>query len=72
MENALARGHLSGITTNPSLLAKEPKANFYGHIKKIVALIEADGRELPLSVEVFATKPDEMIAQAEDILQAIR
>jgi transaldolase len=71
VEDGLARGHLSGITTNPSLLAKEPKSNFYGHIKKIVALMEADGRNLPLSVEVFATKPDEMIAQAQDILQQI-
>jgi transaldolase len=71
VENGLARGHLSGITTNPSLLAKEPKANFYEHIKKIVALIEKDGRELPLSVEVFATEPDEMIAQAQDIIEKI-
>lgn len=71
VENGLARGHLSGITTNPSLLAKEPKSNFYGHIQKIVALMEADGRGLPLSVEVFATKPDEMIAQAQDIVQKI-
>ena len=71
VENGLARGHLSGITTNPSLLAKEPKANFYGHIKKIVDLIVADGRNLPLSVEVFATKPEEMIAQAQDILEKI-
>jgi transaldolase len=71
VENALARGHISGITTNPSLLAKEPKANFHEHIKKIVSLIEADGRNLPLSVEVFATKSDEMIAQAEEILEKI-
>jgi transaldolase len=71
IENGLARGHLSGITTNPSLLAKEPKSNFHGHIKKIVELIEADGRNLPLSVEVFAVKPDEMIAQAEEILEKI-
>jgi transaldolase len=71
VENGLARGHLSGITTNPSLLAKEPRANFHEHIKKIVKLIEADGRGLPLSVEVFATKPDEMIHQAEEILQKI-
>ena len=71
VENALARGHISGITTNPSLLAKEPKSNFLGHIKKIVALIEADGRELPLSVEVFATKPEEMIAQADEFIQEV-
>lgn len=71
VENGLTRGHLSGVTTNPSLLSKEPKSNFYGHIKKIVQLLEADGRNLPLSVEVFATKADEMIAQAKEILQQI-
>lgn len=71
VENALARGYISGITTNPSLLAKEPKANFLGHIKKIVKLIEADGRPLPLSVEVFATRPDDMIAQAKEFIQEL-
>ena len=71
VESALMRGHISGITTNPSLLAKEPKANFYEHIKKIVKLIAANGCGIPLSVEVFATKPEEMIAQAEDIVQKI-
>jgi transaldolase len=71
VENALARGHISGITTNPSLLAKEPKSNFLGHIKKIVKLIEADGRGLPLSVEVFATKPEEMISQAKQFIQEL-
>jgi transaldolase len=71
VENGLARGFLSGITTNPSLLAKEPKADFYEHIKKIVKLIEADGRNLPLSVEVFATQPDEMVAQGKEIMKQI-
>jgi len=71
VEDALIRGHITGVTTNPSLLAKEPKSNFYEHIKKIVKLIETDGRGLPLSVEVFATEPDEMIAQAQDIMQKI-
>lgn len=64
VEDCLARGYISGITTNPSLLAKEPKANFLGHINKIVDLIRASGQNIPLSAEVFATDPDEMIAQA--------
>jgi transaldolase len=71
VETALARGHITGITTNPSLLAKEPKSNFLGHIKKIIKLIEADGRGLPLSVEVFATKADEMIDQAKQFIQEL-
>ena len=69
VEAHLARGHISGITTNPSLLAKEPKSNFFGHINKIVDLIKASGNLVPLSAEVFAIKPDEMIAQAQEIRQ---
>jgi transaldolase len=71
VEANLARGHISGITTNPSLLAKEPKSNFFGHINKIVDLIRASGNLIPLSAEVFAIKPDEMIAQAQEIRQKV-
>ena len=71
VEASLARGYISGITTNPSLLAKEPKANFFGHINKIVDLIRASGNLVPLSAEVFAVKPDDMIAQAREIRQKV-
>ena len=35
IENALQKGFITGITTNPSLMAKEPKGNYIDHMKKI-------------------------------------
>ena len=40
IEEALKRGFIKGVTTNPSLLAKEPKTKFEDHIGKIVDLIK--------------------------------
>lgn len=68
IEEALQRGFPSGITTNPSILSKEDKGDFRDHIKRIIGLIEKHGYDIPLSVEVFSTKPEEMIAQAEDFV----
>lgn len=64
IEQALARGFVAGITTNPSILAKEERADFAEHIDRIVALIRRHGRDLPLSVEVFVEDPAEMLDQA--------
>lgn len=69
IEEALQRGFPAGITTNPSILAKEEKGEFREHIKRIIGLIEKYGYEIPLSVEVFSTRPEEMISQAEDFVR---
>lgn len=69
IEEALQRGFPAGITTNPSILSREERGDFHEHIKRIIGLIEKYGYDIPLSVEVFATKPEEMIAQAEDFVQ---
>jgi len=69
IEEALERGFPAGITTNPSILAKEEKGDFREHIRKIIELVQRYGYDIPLSVEVFSTKPDEMIAQAEDFVR---
>tara|TARA_B100001094_G_scaffold331367_1_gene399411 strand:- start:1555 stop:2220 length:666 start_codon:yes stop_codon:yes gene_type:complete len=69
--DAFEKGVVAGVTTNPSLLSKEPKANFYEHVKKIVTLCKENGN-VPLSVEVFATDPDEMIKQARDLMAQIQ
>jgi len=66
IEDALETGLISGITTNPSLMAKEPKTDFYEHISKIVDMCELYG-EIPLSVEVFATEPHQILTQAYHI-----
>lgn len=64
IEIALKQGFIEGITTNPSLLAKEPKSEFESHIKKIVELIRRHKDNIHLSVEVFSRDPSEMIEQA--------
>ena len=71
IETALERGFVHGITTNPSLLAKEPKSDFIKHIDMIIRLLEVDKRQLPLSVEVFAATSSEMIVQAKWIIDEL-
>lgn len=64
IEEALKRGFIQGITTNPSLLSKEPKSSFQGHIGKIIELIKKYRPGIHLSVEVFSTEPEEIVRQA--------
>ncbi len=64
LEQTLARGFVAGITTNPSILAKEERGDFAEHINKIIALIRKFGTDVPLSVEVFVEDPAEMLDQA--------
>tara|TARA_R100000008_G_scaffold86783_1_gene81580 strand:+ start:2189 stop:2857 length:669 start_codon:yes stop_codon:yes gene_type:complete len=71
IESLLQKGVIQGITTNPSLLAKEPKTDFYDHIQKICDLCVQYGVDIPVSVEVFATEPDSMILQAVEICERI-
>lgn len=59
IKKALAYGVIDGVTTNPSLVAKEGK-EFQPLIREILALVPG-----PVSVEVTATSAAEMIAQAE-------
>ena len=72
IESLLQKGVVQGVTTNPSLLAKEPKTDFYGHIQKICDLCVKYNTRVPVSVEVFATEPDKMIAQAKQIVKTIK
>lgn len=58
-------GFISGVTTNPSLLAKEdPSVDIKQRILEIHNLIGGH-----LSVEVNSTQTDGMIAEAEEILE---
>ena len=68
IEDALKRGLIDGITTNPSLLAKEPKAKFEDHIQKIIDLVYKWRGTSPMSisVEVFSRDPDEILKQARE------
>ena len=49
IEEALDRGFPAGITTNPSILAKEQKGDFREHIKKIIELAQRYDYDIPLS-----------------------
>jgi transaldolase len=72
IEDALKRGFIRGITTNPSLLAKEPKARFDEHIGKIIELIQKYQPDISLSVEVFSREPKEILHQAKHFVQTFR
>lgn len=66
IEEALQRGFPRGITTNPSILSREPKGDFNKHIEKIIGLLREYHYEIPLSVEVFSNNLDGMLMQGED------
>jgi len=60
---AQALGVLDGVTTNPSLMAKEGitgEANIIGHYKKICDLVEGD-----VSAEVISTDFEGMVREGE-------
>lgn len=72
IEEALERGFVSGITTNPSILSKEEKGDYHAHIGKLINLVARHGPLLPLSVEVFTADPIEMHAQADELTKQFR
>ncbi len=54
-------GMVDGVTTNPSLVAKEGK-EFRGLIKEICALVSG-----PVSVEVVSLEAEKMVEEAQDL-----
>ena len=50
IEAARTRGFASGVTTNPSILAKEEKRDYREILRDIINLITKFGPPLPLSV----------------------
>ncbi len=72
IEEALKRGFVRGITTNPSLLSKEPKTQFTAHIGKIIELIRRYQNGIHLSVEVFSQNPEEILRQAHEFRETFR
>ncbi len=72
IEEALKRGFPSGITTNPSILAKEPKTDFKKHIHKIIDLCRQYNRQIPVSVEVFAKEVGTIERQAYEFVEEFK
>lgn len=61
IREAAALGVLDGVTTNPSLVAKEGR-DFLEVLKEIVTLVHG-----PISAEVTTTDADEMVEQGRDL-----
>jgi len=69
LEQSLQRGFISGVTTNPSILSKEQRGDFRLHINNLIRLLQKYDSNVPLSVEVFTTEPEDMILQAEQFVE---
>ena len=67
IEEALRRGFVAGVTTNPSIMSKEDRVDVRLHIGRIIELIGRYEVTIPLSVEVFTEDPQEMVRQAEEL-----
>ncbi len=71
VEDCLKKGIIRGITTNPSILSKEPKTDFIEHIKKITSLCEKYNQTIPISLEVLKENPKEMVGEAVEYVKNI-
>jgi transaldolase len=60
-------GAIQGVTTNPSIIAKEPKGGFDDLIKKLAEYCGSEN--LSLSAEVFALDYDGMVRQANEMYE---
>ncbi len=63
IEEALSWGVISGVTTNPSLMAKET-GSFAPLVKRICRIL---GENKPVSVEVLSTAAEGMVKEARSI-----
>ncbi|MGD9947250.1 MAG: fructose-6-phosphate aldolase [Desulfobulbus sp.] len=63
IKKALALGMVDGVTTNPSLVAKEPRP-FLEILKEICTLVEG-----PVSAEVISLEADGMVAEARELVK---
>lgn len=61
IRQAASLGVISGVTTNPSLIAKEGR-NFREVVKEICMLVDG-----PISAEAVSTFADEIVAEAEEL-----
>lgn len=62
LREAASWGVISGVTTNPSLVAKEGDVDFGSHVKAVTEIVDG-----PVSVEVLSTETDGMIEEARSL-----
>src|SRR4029453_10913147 len=65
IREAASLGILDGVTTNPSLIAKEGKVDFKEHIRAICEILDFDGASI--SAEVVATDYEGMLREGRDL-----
>ncbi len=63
IKKGLALGMVDGVTTNPSLVAKEPRP-FVEILQDICKLVEG-----PVSAEVISLEADGMVAEARELVK---
>jgi len=63
IKKGLALGMVDGVTTNPSLVAKEPRP-FVEILRDICTLVEG-----PVSAEVISLEADGMVAEARELVK---
>ncbi|MGM0603186.1 MAG: fructose-6-phosphate aldolase [Bacillota bacterium] len=64
IKKAESYGLIDGVTTNPSLVAKEGDIEFETRIKEICEIVDG-----PVSAEVVGLQAEEMIEEAEDLAE---
>lgn len=62
IRQAAKLGVISGVTTNPSLLAKEKRADMKAVIREISSIVDG-----PISAEVLSLEPQAMIREAREV-----
>ncbi len=70
IDQALARGFVRGITTNPSIMSTEERRDFTRHIRDIIDVLRRHHAIVPLSVELFTSDPRDMVRQAREFLDS--
>lgn len=62
IRQAAKLGVISGVTTNPSLVAKEKRADMKAVIREISSIVDG-----PISAEVLSPEPQAMIREAREV-----
>ena len=76
IEKCLQQKIISGLTTNPDIIAKEPAGtdpqnDYINHIQKMADLCKKYGQEVPISMMVTETEPEKMIVQAKEFVARV-
>lgn len=63
---------VQGVTTNPSLMAKEAKGGYTQRLLEICELLDSTGRKMHLSAEVITSDPSKMVEQALNLNESLK